>query len=103
MRRLSKLVFGQELRIAVMLYVGRHPDGLFCLSDLAEGIDVRSASSVQDPLRALVESGLIAHQDGLPGDRHRWYRRLDSSAWSFAEELASQVNQPADDGATRGS
>lgn len=95
MRRLSKTVFGQELRLAVMLFVARHPDGLFCLSEVADGIDVRSASSVQDPLRALLESGLIAGQEGLPGDRHRWYRRLDSSAWSFAEELAAMIHEPA--------
>lgn len=91
MRHLSKVVFGQELRLAVMLFVARHPDGLFCFSELAEGVDVRSASSVQDPLRALLEAGLIADQDGLPGDRHRWYRRVDSSAWTFAEELAETV------------
>ncbi len=91
MRRLSKIVFGQELRLAVMLFVARHPDGLFCYSDLAAGIQVRSASSVQDPLKALMDSGLIVRQEGLPGDRHRWYRRIDSACWAFAEELAATV------------
>jgi hypothetical protein len=91
MRRLSKTVFGQELRLAVMLFIARHPDGLFCYSDLADGISVRSASSVQDPLKALVDAELIVRQEGLPGDRHRWYRRVDNTCWAFAEELAATL------------
>ncbi|WP_445256332.1 hypothetical protein [Nocardioides aurantiacus] len=93
-RRLSKTVFGQELRLAVMLYIGRHPDGLFCYSDVAEGVEVRSASSVQEPLKALLDAGLIVRQDSLPGDRHRWYRRLESSGWAFAEELLAMSRGP---------
>lgn len=90
-RRLSKIVFGQELRLAVMLFIARHRDGLFCYSDVAEGVEVRSASSVQEPLRALVDAGLIVRQEGLPGDRHRWYQRIESACWVLAEELASKV------------
>lgn len=91
-RQLSKLVFGQELRLPVMLFVGRHADGLFCFSDLADGIEVRSASSVQGPLKALVDSGLVVRQEGLPGDKHRWYQRTASACWAFAEELAERVD-----------
>lgn len=87
-RHLSKIVFGQEWRLSVMLAIARHHDGIFCLTDIAEAVGARNVSSVQVPLKSLVEAGLVHRQEALSGEKHRWYSRGDSAAWRFAEELA---------------
>lgn len=72
-----------------MLAIGRHQDGLICMTDLAHELGFRSQSSVQDPMKALVAAGLLMREDLAEG-RVRWYRRVASPAWAWAEELAAR-------------
>jgi hypothetical protein len=90
-RRLSKVVFGQEHRLALMLAIADLPDGVFTLTDLVGRLQFRSASSAQDPLRALLIAGLVEKIDIDPGNRFKWYRRVDSPAWEWARDLAARA------------
>lgn len=87
LRELSRVVFGQAYRLEVMLAVGRSADGIVSLTELSKSLGV-SASSIQKPLQSLVQARLISP---LPDadSRYRFYARNPSSAWEWAEELAS--------------
>lgn len=89
-RSLSKAVFGQELRIAVMVAIGES-DGVFTLTNLAEQLGIYSLSLIQKPLKSLEDAGLIERMRN-PGSRSVYFRRNDaSSAWKFAGELLEQA------------
>jgi len=88
-RSLSKAVFGQELRIAVMVEIGES-DGIFTLSNIAEKLGL-FPSLVQVPLKSLEAAGLIQRMPRA-GSRSVYFRRNDaSSAWKFASELLEQA------------
>lgn len=87
MRELSKAIFGQELRLALCLFVGRHSSGEFTQTEAAKALEV-SGSALQAPLRDLVTAGLLVKAPTIPGHRNRYLVRQDGSfAWKFAEEL----------------
>lgn len=88
-RSLSKAVFGQELRIAVMVAIA-DSDGIFTLTDIAEKLGL-FPSHVQVPLKSLEATGLIERMPKA-GSRYVHFRRNDaSSAWTFARELFEQA------------
>lgn len=95
LQSLSKVLFGQTHRLAVMVGIARS-DGLFSPGDLAAELGYRAQSSIQDPLRDLETAGLIAR---LPKVGNKvFFRRLDSRAWLWAEELlacVSDTEQPS--------
>ena len=95
-RTLSKTVFGQSERLAVMLAIARDPDGIFRLTDVFQAVGVPNPSAVQGPLNALVAGGFITKVEGRADERARWYRRQQSSMWDLAEEMARSVYK-ADD------
>ncbi|MBM7784431.1 helix-turn-helix domain-containing protein [Tenggerimyces flavus] len=82
---MSKVVFGQELRLAVMLVIARS-DGLVNPGDIAWELGLRAQSSIQDPLRDLQAAGLVSRAPRMGGKRY--YRRNPSLGWAWAEELA---------------
>ena len=86
LRETSRAVFGQAHRLEVMLAVGRSDDGIVCLTELAQTLDV-SVSSLQKPFQALVKARLISPLPDVDS-RYRFYARNPSAAWSWAEELA---------------
>lgn len=89
-RHLSKVMFGQEMRIAAMVAIGES-DGLFTLSTLADLLQLRTLSLLQKPLKSLEDAGLIERMPNV-GTRSVYYqRREDTSAWKFASELAEQA------------
>jgi DNA-binding MarR family transcriptional regulator len=89
-RGLSKAVFGQELRIAVMVAIGES-DGVFTLTNLAEQLGIYNPSLIQKPLKSLEDAGLIERMPNV-GSRSVYFRRNDaSSAWKFASELREQA------------
>lgn len=92
-RALSQVLFGQRYRLEVMVAIGSALDGLVCLSDLSTALDV-TASNIQKPLRDLERAGLLARVP--PGDsKRRFYRRVDSSAWTFATEMVDSARSRA--------
>ena len=87
LRTLSKTVFGQEHRLAVMLAIARAPSELVNPGDLAAQLGFRAQSAVQLPIRDLAKVGLITRE--VSESRRIIYRRQPSSGWAFAEELAA--------------
>lgn len=87
LRALSQVAFGQRYRLELMLAVAGTKDGIVCLTDLAHAMNV-TMSNLQQPLKALVATGLLSP---LPaGDsRRKFYLRNPSTAWAWAHELAT--------------
>lgn len=93
-RSLSKAVFGQEMRIAVMVAIGES-DGMFTLTSLVERLGLSTPSLLQKPLKSLEDAGLIERMPNV-GTRSVYYqRREDTSAWKFAGELAEHAQRGA--------
>lgn len=88
-RKVSKLAFGHEHRLDLMLAIASAEDGICSLAGLATELGVRP-SSLQRPLDTLIELSLLSV---LPsGDtRYRHYIRNDGPAWDWARELAEGV------------
>ena len=87
----SKLVFGQEHRLAVVLFIARlPPGGTFTLSELASALGV-GMSSLQRPLDAIEQAGFVEKLNRSAGAPRRPYRRSDSLLWEFAEELSTRA------------
>lgn len=88
LRGLSRTLFGQTLRLEVMIAVARS-DGLVNLTDLATAIGVQNSSRIQKPLDDLKTAGLLS--EDIAGDsRRRWLRRSNSLVWQWVEELATE-------------
>ncbi|CAM4355947.1 hypothetical protein MB901379_00016 [Mycobacterium basiliense] len=85
---LSRVLFGQTHRLAVMLGIARGPKD-FVLSELAEGLGFQNLSSIQDPIRDLELSQLITR---LPKVANKVrFRRNTSLAWRWARELGQSL------------
>ncbi|MGA1813823.1 MarR family transcriptional regulator [Frondihabitans sp. 4ASC-45] len=92
-RELSRAAFGQKYRLECMLAIAESGDGMVTLSTLAKALDV-STSNVQDPIKALLATGLISPLDS--GDsRSKFYVRNASSAWEWCRELAQRARETA--------
>jgi DNA-binding IclR family transcriptional regulator len=89
LREISKSVFGQALRLELMLLVAHSDDGVVCLTELAKSLEV-SVSSLQRPFESLIAAKLLSP---LPDSdsRFRYYLRNPSAAWEWADELADQA------------
>lgn len=93
LRELSRASFGQKYRLECMLAIADSGDGMVTLSTLAKTLDV-STSNVQDPIRALLATGLISPLDA--GDsRSKFYVRNASAAWEWCRELAVRAREIA--------
>jgi hypothetical protein len=92
LRALSRVLFGQTHRLAVMVGIARGPRDFF-LADLAADLGFENLSSIQDPIRDLEASDLITR---LPKSAQRVrFRRNSSRVWSWAEELAGRYPNSA--------
>ncbi|WP_156673283.1 ArsR family transcriptional regulator [Mycobacterium sp. E3251] len=86
---LSRVLFGQTHRLAVMLGIARGPRE-FALSELAEELGYKNLSSIQDPVRDLEKSHLITR---LPKVANKVrFRRNASLAWRWAKELGESLS-----------
>ena len=92
LQKLSRTLFGQAHRLAVMTAIARS-DGDVNPGDLAEQLGFRAQSSIQGPMRDLVEAGLISELPEVPGMRRKYYRREESKVWAWIEEVAAQFEQ----------
>jgi DNA-binding MarR family transcriptional regulator len=86
---LSEAMFGQRHRLALMAAIAQSDDGIVNPSELADTLGFRAQSSIQMPLKRLVEAGLLTRISGLEG--RVYYRREDSHAWAFALELVARA------------
>jgi hypothetical protein len=86
-QELSRVVFGQKHRLAVMAAIAQS-DGLVNPSDLAVELGFPAQSAIQQPLKDLTAAGLLTRQDGMG---RVYYRRNQHSLWDAAIELLSQA------------
>lgn len=93
MGRLSKVVFGQIHRLAVMAWIA-DSTGVINPTELAADLGLATASAIQNPLRDLVEAGLLLRLPKTAGKTY--YERVESSAWPFAKELVATLDAVAD-------
>lgn len=92
-QRRSRVLFGQAHRLAVMYAVARS-DGLINPSEVAEQLGFRAQSSIQSPIRDLVDSQLISRRD-FPQDRRTYYIRNDSKVWDWIKEVIEEFVKTA--------
>jgi hypothetical protein len=90
---LSRVLFGQELRLELMIAIAKS-DGLVCLTDLAETLNIRNASRLQRPLDALKAAKLLMPAEAL-GTSRRWLRRTPSKVWDWVLEVEQQLQEGA--------
>ncbi|HEY7874574.1 MAG TPA: hypothetical protein VIG64_05575 [Actinomycetota bacterium] len=81
--QLGHILFGRRLRLRVLLWV-LGADQPFFLTEAAQGIGY-SASGVSAELERLVELGMLARHDPLPGERRVYYSRTDTPLWNIIE------------------
>ncbi|WP_413784929.1 ArsR/SmtB family transcription factor [Mycolicibacterium peregrinum] len=86
-QELSRVVFGQKHRLAVMVAIAQS-DGLVNPSDLAMQLGFGAQSAIQQPLKDLTAAGLITRQDGMG---RVYYRRNPHTLWDAAIELLGQA------------
>lgn len=87
LRILSRVLFGQVHRLAVMVGIARASREFF-LGDLVDDLGFENLSSIQDPIRDLEASDLITR---MPKAAQRVrFRRNKSLAWKWVEELAAR-------------
>jgi len=83
------MVFGQRHRLAVMAAIAQSDDGIVNPSGLVETVGLRAQSSIQRPLKSLVDAGLLTRIAGI--ETRVYYRHEDSHAWAFALELVARA------------
>lgn len=86
-QELSRIVFGQKHRLAVMAAIARS-DGLVNPSDLATELGFQAQSALQQPLKDLTAASLLTRQDGMG---RVYYRRNPSLLWDATLELLTQA------------
>ena len=87
LQALSRILFGQAHRLAVMFAVAQG-DGLFNPGDMAAELGFRAQSSIQGPLRDLEKAGLITRSPKV-GSRV-YYTRNPSKVWAWIEEIVAK-------------
>ena len=93
LQALSRILFGQAHRLAVMFAVAQG-DGLFNPGDVAAELGFRAQSSIQDPLRDLEKAGLITRSPKV-GNRV-YYTRNPSKVWAWIEEIVAKQAELAE-------
>src|SRR4051812_14826912 len=87
LQELSKSLFGQVHRLAVMVVIAKS-NGQVNPTDLANELQLPQ-SALQAPLRDLTDAGLLARQDR--GGRRNIYQRAESKAWDWVLDLEAQA------------
>src|SRR6478752_7716226 len=85
---LSRVVFGQERRLALCLFVGRHQTGHFTQAEAAKALGV-GASVIQRPLQHLINAGFVVRRSEPAAEDTRTspLARCESLLWKLADEL----------------
>jgi DNA-binding HxlR family transcriptional regulator len=86
-QELSRVVFGQKHRLAVMAAIAQS-DGLVNPTDLVAEIGFHAQSAIQQPLKDLTAAGLITREDGMG---RVYYRRNQHTLWAAALDLLGQA------------
>lgn len=90
LRRLSRVAFGQDYRLELMLAIRAADGQVVTLGELAAQLSL-PISSIQKPFHALVGSGLLTYLESGES-RRKFYQANKSAAWEWAAELARSVS-----------
>lgn len=85
-RELSKLLFGNRLRLEVAVAIANEASGSVYGRALAELLNV-SDTQVLGELRRLQQAGLLRRSPSDSGDRRVLYQRVPSPFWQLANDL----------------
>jgi hypothetical protein len=97
LRPLSKSAFGQEMRLALVLSIGREPRDHFLQKELAGWLGIDSFSSIARPFESLLAIGAVAR---IPNEDRSLIllHRRKSTLWAYGEELlAAFLSRPGPD------
>lgn len=86
-QKLSKTVFGQKHRLAVMAAIAQS-DGLINPTELQMELGFSAQSFLQSTVADLVSIGLLSRQHG---DGRVYYRRNPHALWDAALDLLAQA------------
>lgn len=92
LRALSKVVFGQEYRLELMLAIigdGDQDDRIVSLGELAAHLGL-SPSSIQTSFHNLVDAHLLTPLPAVESKR-KYYQANKSAAWEWAIELRARA------------
>lgn len=87
---MSKILFGQVHRLAVMDYIARSADGLINPTDLSAALGFAAQSAVQAPLRDLEQANLITALPSVGG--RTYFQRTDSLVWPWIVSVVDSVS-----------
>lgn len=94
LRPLSKVAFGQELRLPLILAIGREAGPSVDARDLLGWVNASSMSHIERPLNSLLAMGAIS-RIASDGNMQSPLRRNETLLWEYAEELArSYASRP---------
>ena len=90
-RRFSRALMGARYRLEVAVAIARGTNPFWASQVAAElGLPLHY---VTKEVHVLESAGLV-EPINAPGDRRRFYRRLESSFWSSVTKLASELAEP---------
>lgn len=80
-RNFSKGLFGNRYRLEIAAEVAQVNGDLFHAKELADNLGI-AHNVVSEQLKSFVEVGVCDDMPSVSGQRHRFYRRLDSTYWA---------------------
>jgi hypothetical protein len=93
-RNFSKGLFGNRYRLEIAAEIAQMDGDLFHAKELADNLGI-AHNVVSGQLRSFVDVGVCDDMPSVSGQRHRFFRRNDSSYWSGClatfEELATRL------------
>jgi hypothetical protein len=87
------MLFGRSLRLRVALWVFRRTDPTFYQTEAAEGVGY-TASAVVVELGRLLQLDMLKKHSAKPGDRRKYYERVESPLWRIIQVADEVLGQP---------
>jgi hypothetical protein len=91
-RDLSKGLFGNRYRLEIAAEIAQLDGDLFHAKELADNLGI-AHNVVSEQLKSFVDVGVCEDIPSVRGQRHRFFRRLDSKYWSGCLVILEQVTR----------
>lgn len=93
-RNFSKGLFGNRYRLEIAAEIAQMDGDLFHAKELADNLGI-AHNVVSEQLKSFVDVGVCDDMPSVNGQRHRFFRRLNSNYWSgclaILEEVAARL------------
>jgi DNA-binding IclR family transcriptional regulator len=96
LKAVSRVLFGQEQRLLVILAIAAWGKKPFTLTDLKRELSLEYASALQRPLADLVAAGYVRPEPPIAASRFRPYSRVESLLWGLGEEVLAGIRARAE-------